>query len=77
MQSLRVAAPNYGALMRMSVSPGSLETGILEMAVGQSGHFLSANFRDLQNDWVDGAPSPFLAGPTVDVFELLPMPAGH
>ena len=70
--SLRVAAPNYGALIRMSVSPAAPEAGILEMAGGQSGHFLSAQFRDQQQDWLDGAPSPFLAGPPVSHIVLEP-----
>ena len=70
--SLRVAAPNYGALIRMSVSPAAPEDGILEMAGGQSGHFLSAQFRDQQQDWLDGAPSPFLAGPAVSHIVLEP-----
>jgi penicillin amidase len=70
--SLRVAAPDYGALIRMSVSPSTPEDGILEMAGGQSGHFLSAQFRDQQQDWLDGAASPFLAGPAVSRIVLEP-----
>ncbi|MEO8467639.1 MAG: penicillin acylase family protein [Gammaproteobacteria bacterium] len=70
--SLRVAAPNYGAVIRMSVSPAAPEDGVLEMAGGQSGHFLSAQFRDEQQDWLDGAPSPFLAGPAVSRITLEP-----
>ena len=42
------------------------------MAGGQSGHFLSAQFRDQQQDWVDGAPSPFVAGPAVSHIVLEP-----
>ena len=68
--SLRVAAPAYGALIRMSVSPAAPQEGILEMAGGQSGHFLSRQFRDQQQDWLDGAPSPFLAGPAVSHITL-------
>ena len=56
MISLRVAAPNYGAVLRMAVSPAAPENGVLELAGGQSGHFLSPHFRDLQQDWVDGTP---------------------
>jgi penicillin amidase len=62
--SLRVAAPAYGALIRMSVAPAHPKYGILEMSGGQSGHFLSANFADQQLDWLSGAHAPFLAGPT-------------
>jgi penicillin amidase len=70
--SLRVATATYGAPIRMSVSPAAPEEGILEMAGGQSGHFLSPQFRDQQQDWVDGAPSPFLAGPAVAHIALEP-----
>ena len=46
MVSLRVAAPSYGAVLRMAVAPGAPETGVLQLAGGQSGHFLSPQFRD-------------------------------
>jgi penicillin amidase len=63
--SLRVAAPDYGAVLRMAVAPGRLEAGVLEFAGGQSGHFLSPQFRDQSAEWLAGAPTPFLAGPPV------------
>jgi penicillin amidase len=69
--SLRVAAPTYGAVMRMAIAPTRPADGILQTAGGQSGHFLSKNFADLQSDWVDGTPTPFLAGPTVSRFTLI------
>ena len=56
----------------MSVSPSAPEDGVLELAGGQSGHFLSPHFRDLQQDWIEGKPTPFLAGEPVDHFELKP-----
>jgi penicillin amidase len=68
--SLRVAGPNYGALFRMAVAPAHPQTGILQMSGGQSGHFLSPNFKDQQADWVTGTATPFLAGPTVATFTL-------
>jgi penicillin amidase len=70
--SLRVAAPDYGALIRMAVAPARPEDGILQMSGGQSGHFLSRNFRDLQDDWVEGTATPFVAGPTVSRIVLEP-----
>jgi penicillin amidase len=70
--TLRVAMPNYGALIRMDVSPAHPEDGILEMSAGQSGHFLSPNFADQQSDWLAGAPAPFLAGPAVSRIVLVP-----
>lgn len=72
MVSLRVAAPDYGAVIRMAVSPATPSEGFLQMAGGQSGHFLSPHFADLTEDWLDGTPTPFLAGPTVDSFRLVP-----
>jgi penicillin G amidase len=63
--ALRVATPSYGALIRMSVSPARPGEGIMQMSGGQSAHFLSDNFADLQEDWADGTPTPFLAGPAV------------
>jgi penicillin amidase len=62
MVSLRVAAPDYGAVLRMVVAPANPATGVLQLAGGQSGHFLSPTFRDLAPDWLDGTPTPFLAG---------------
>jgi penicillin amidase len=70
--SLRVAAPDYGAVLRLAVAPGRLESGILELAGGQSGHFLSAQFRDQSADWLAGARTPFLAGPEVSRIVLTP-----
>jgi penicillin amidase len=72
MVSLRVAAPSYGAVLRMAVAPASPASGVLQLAGGQSGHFLSPHFRDSQADWVDGTPTPFLAGETVLRFTLTP-----
>jgi penicillin amidase len=72
MVSLRVAAPSYGAVLRMSVAPASPADGVLELAGGQSGHFLSPQFRDQHADWAAGAPSPFLAGEPTARFDLVP-----
>ena len=72
MVSLRVAAPSYGAVLRMAVSPAAPAEGVLELAGGQSGHFLSPQFRDQQRDWSEGAPTPFLAGERVAGFTLVP-----
>lgn len=70
--SVRVAEPDRGSVFRMVVSPSRPEAGIFEIEGGQSGHFLSRHFADEQADWVQGAPAPFLAGPTVARFELVP-----
>jgi penicillin amidase len=72
MVSLRVAAPTFGAVLRMVIAPAAAESGVLQLAGGQSGHFLSPQFRDHQQDWVDGTPTPFLAGEPVAGFALTP-----
>jgi penicillin amidase len=72
--SLRVTAPSYGAVIRMAIAPATPSEGVLQMSAGQSGHFLSPQFRDQQADWLDGTPTPFLAGPTVSRIDLLPHP---
>jgi penicillin amidase len=72
MVSLRVAAPSYGAVFRMAVAPGAPTDGVLELAGGQSGHFLSPQFRDQHAEWLDGAPTPFLAGDAVTRIVLTP-----
>jgi len=74
MVSLRVAAPDYGAVIRMAVAPADLSSGLLQMAGGQSGHFLSPNFMDQHDAWLNGTPTPFLAGPTQDRYALEPPP---
>jgi penicillin amidase len=56
----------------MAIAPARPREGILQMSGGQSGHFLSPHFRDLQRDWHDGTPTPFLAGPTVARITLRP-----
>ncbi len=76
--SVRVAGPGRGAVARMAVSPARPERGYLQMIGGQSGHPLSPHFDDLHEDWRDGAPTPFLAGPTETAYGLVPRarPAG-
>jgi penicillin amidase len=71
MISLRVAAPSYGAVLRMAVAPAAQENGMLQAAGGQSGHFLSRQFRG-EADWLDGTPTPFLAGEPTARFRLSP-----
>ena len=64
----RATAPCCGWRSR----PRAPEDGVLQLAGGQSGHFLSPQFRDQQADWVDGTPTPFLAGEPVARFMLVP-----
>ena len=69
----RVQVGGYGAAQRMVVSPGREEEGILHMPGGQSGHPLSANYRDSHSAWVNGEATPFLPGPTVHQLTLAPV----
>jgi penicillin amidase len=61
---VRVATKIGGASERLVVSPGRESDGILHMPGGQSGHPLSSHYRDQQQAWVDGIPTPLLAGET-------------
>ena len=70
--SVRVAEPSRGAVMRMVVSPARPERGILQLAGGQSGHFLSRHFDDQWRAWRVGSPAPLVAGEAVDAFTLEP-----
>jgi penicillin amidase len=58
----RVAGPTFGASQRMVVSPGREEQGIMTMAGGQSGHPLSPFYGAGHRDWLEGKPTPLLAG---------------
>ncbi|MDX1344117.1 MAG: penicillin acylase family protein, partial [Reinekea sp.] len=70
----RVQSPDFGASQRMAVAPGQEETGYFHMATGQSGHPLSPFYRAGHDDWVIGAPSPFLPGKDAYVLQLIPKP---
>jgi penicillin amidase len=61
----RAHSPRAGPSERMAVSPGREHEGILHMPTGQSGHPLSAHYRDQHGAWVRGEPLPFLHGPPV------------
>ena len=69
----RVHLPGFGASERFVVSPGRESDGILHMPGGQSGHPWSPHYRAGHEDWVRGAPSPFLPGPTEHTLRLHPV----
>lgn len=58
----RVATKTDGASQRLVVSPGREEQGILTMPGGQSGHPLSPFYGAGHSDWLNGVPTPLLAG---------------
>jgi penicillin amidase len=57
-----VLTPRDGASERMVVAPGHEETAILAMPGGQSGHPLSPFYGAGHMDWLEGKPTPLLAG---------------
>ena len=68
----RVQTPYFGASMRMVVSPGHEDEGLLHMSGGQSGHPLSPYFRAGHEAWVKGEPTPLLPGAAVHTLVLQP-----
>lgn len=70
--SPRVNQPAFGASMRMVVSPGHEEDGILHMPGGPSGHFLSPYFRIGHEAWAAGRPDALLPGPPRHRLQLAP-----
>ena len=67
-----VRAPN--ASERMVISPGHDADGILHIPGGQSGHPLSANYKDQYSYWLKGETLPFLPGPATHTLTLNPAP---
>ncbi len=68
----RVQTPYFGASMRMVVSPGREQEGLLHMAGGQSGNPLSPYYAAGYEAWVKGEPTPFLPGPAVHTLQFAP-----
>jgi penicillin amidase len=66
----RVQGQTSGASERFAVSPGREKDGYLHMPTGQSGHPLSAHYRDQNTAWVKGEATPFLPGPAVHTLTL-------
>ena len=58
----RVQTPDFGASMRMVVSPGREPEGIFHQPGGASGNPLSPFYRAGHDDWAAGRATPFLAG---------------
>jgi penicillin amidase len=68
----RVQRPEFGATMRMVVSPGREREGFFEMPAGESGNPWSPHYGDSQRAWAHGEPRPFLPGPPVTTLTLTP-----
>ncbi|MBS1211712.1 MAG: penicillin acylase [Proteobacteria bacterium] len=72
MSCVRILGNGHGASERMVISPAHPDQGLLHMPGGQSGHPLSAHYRDQQQAWHDGDPLPFLAGAALYRLEFVP-----
>ena len=70
--AVRVQTPSFGASQRLVVAPGHEHEGILTLPCGQSGHFLSPNYRDAFAPWSAGARSPLKVGQVVNRIHLEP-----
>lgn len=71
-QCVRVLSGSLTASQRMVVSPAHHSDAIFHMPGGQSGHPLSANYRDQQRNWSRGLPTPLLAGKAIHNLTLKP-----
>jgi penicillin amidase len=69
---VRVVSQGLSASERLVISPGQFGTGILHLAGGQSGHFLSDNYSDQYPYWVNGRPMPFVSNRVSQVLHLEP-----
>ncbi|MHC5003403.1 MAG: penicillin acylase family protein [Planctomycetota bacterium] len=72
LDTIRVAGRGFGASMRLVVSPGREELGVLHMPGGQSGHPLSPHYRNGHAAWLEGRPAPLLAGDPTHTLRLVP-----
>lgn len=68
----RAQGPSFGASERFSVYPGAEADSLMHMPGGQSGHPLSAFYRQGHSDWVEGRATPFLPGAGQHELILLP-----
>jgi penicillin amidase len=69
---VRVANGSAGANMRLVISPGHPQDGLLHMPGGQSGQWLSPHYADQHPYWAQGWPQAFAAGPPRNTLRLLP-----
>ncbi len=69
---VRVASKNFGASMRLVVSPGYEDQMILIEPTGQSGNPLSPNFKDKFHYWVNGLLMDNKEGVELQRLVLLP-----
>ena len=75
-QCVRVLSGSLAASQRMVVSPSHHSDAIFHMPGGQSGHPMSAHYRDQQRNWSEGVPTPLLAGRPTHNLTLQPSDRG-
>ncbi|MFN0069488.1 MAG: penicillin acylase family protein, partial [Limisphaerales bacterium] len=68
----RIGSGEQRAVNRLVVSPGHEDQGVIQMLGGQSGHFLSPNFRAGHEAWVKGETMPLLPGLATHTLRLQP-----
>lgn len=68
----RVQTPNFGASMRMIVTPDAKATGLFELPGGESGHPLSPWYGDEFVNWARGVPEPLAPGSAVARLRFVP-----
>ena len=69
---VRVASTNFGASMRLVVSPGHENEMILVTPTGQSGHPLSTHYQDKYPYWVNGKKMRQIPKPEDSILVLRP-----
>ena len=67
-----VLDPDFGSTLRMVVTPGREDEGFFHMPAGQSANPRSPHYKDSQESWAEGRPTPFLPGPAVHEIVLTP-----
>ena len=64
--------PQHGPVFRFVISPGELQTAIIQMAGGQAGNPLTPYYLCGHDDWLRGRPSPLNPSATRYVLTLEP-----
>ncbi len=76
-QCVRVGYDLKGASQRLVISPGYEHDAILHLPSGQSGHPLSAHYRDQHAYWVAGTPVSFGSSRAASTLVLMPAAVKH
>lgn len=69
---VKVMDNGHGASERLVLAPAHPENAVFQMPGGQSGHPLSAHYRDQQPAWQTGLATPFQTQTTAHIWSILP-----